>query len=78
MRGPGRRAGRHDDPGAPHGERLGERVDDLGVAAPYDDAIDDVLRDRFEERYSVQFDSYPVSEPWLLEPARRVPARPTS
>ena len=50
----------------------------LRVAAPYDDAIDDVLRDRFEERYSVQFDSYPVSEPWLLEPARRVPARPTS
>ena len=50
----------------------------LRVAAPYDDAIDDVLRDRFEERYSVQFDSYPVSEPWLLEPARRVPAGPTA
>jgi formylmethanofuran dehydrogenase subunit A len=50
----------------------------LRVAAPYDDAIDDVLRDRFEERYSVQFDSYPVSEPWLLEPARRVPAGRTA
>jgi formylmethanofuran dehydrogenase subunit A len=46
----------------------------LRVAAPYDDAIDDVLRERFEEHYSVQFDSYPVREPWLLEPARRVPA----
>jgi len=50
----------------------------LRVAAPYDDAIDDVLRDRFEERYSVQFDSYPVSEPWLLEPARRVPVGRTA
>ena len=24
----------------------------------------------------MQFDSYPVSEPWLLEPARRVAAGP--
>jgi formylmethanofuran dehydrogenase subunit A len=46
----------------------------LRVEAPYDPAVDDVLRDRFEERYSVQFDSYPVCEPWLLEPARRVAA----
>jgi len=46
----------------------------LRVAAPYDPAVDDVLRARFEERYSVQFDSYPVREPWLLEPARRVSA----
>jgi formylmethanofuran dehydrogenase subunit A len=46
----------------------------LRVAAPYDEAIDDVLRARFEERYSVQFDSYPVREPWLLEPARRISA----
>ncbi|HWT25428.1 MAG TPA: formylmethanofuran dehydrogenase subunit A [Solirubrobacteraceae bacterium] len=46
----------------------------LRVSAPYDPAVDDVLRDRFEERYSVQFDSYPVREPWLLEPARRVEA----
>jgi formylmethanofuran dehydrogenase subunit A len=46
----------------------------LRVEAPYDPAVDDVLRDRFEERYSVQFDSYPVREPWLLEPARRVAA----
>ena len=50
----------------------------LRVEAPYDPAVDDVLRDRFEERYSVQFDSYPVREPWLLEPARRIAAgRPT-
>jgi formylmethanofuran dehydrogenase subunit A len=48
----------------------------LRVAAPHDPAVEDVLRDRFEERYTVQFDSYPVSEPWLLEPARRVPAGP--
>ena len=46
----------------------------LRVTAPYDAAVDDVLRAQFEERYSVQFDSYPVREPWLLEPARRVPA----
>ncbi len=48
----------------------------LRVTAPHDPAVEDVLRDRFEERYTVQFDSYPVSEPWLLEPARRVPAGP--
>jgi formylmethanofuran dehydrogenase subunit A len=46
------------------------------VAAAFDPDVEDVLRDRFAERYSVQFDSYPVQEPWLLEPARRVPARP--
>jgi formylmethanofuran dehydrogenase subunit A len=63
--------------------REGELVEALAgdllrVAAPHDPAVEDVLRDRFEERYSVQFDSYPVREPWLLEPARRVPARPTA
>ena len=31
----------------------------LRVAAPHDPAVEDVLRDRFEERYTVQFDSYP-------------------
>ena len=46
----------------------------LRVDAPHDPAIEDVLRERFDERYTVQFDNYPVSEPWLLEPARRVPA----
>jgi formylmethanofuran dehydrogenase subunit A len=59
--------------------RDGELVDALAgdllrVMAPYDHAVEDVLRDQFEERYSVQFDSYPVREPWLLEPARRVTA----
>jgi formylmethanofuran dehydrogenase subunit A len=48
----------------------------LRVAAPYDPAVDDVLRARFEEHYSVRFESYPVREPWLLEPARRVAAGP--
>jgi formylmethanofuran dehydrogenase subunit A len=46
----------------------------LRVSASYDPAVDDVLRARFEERYTVQFESYPVREPWLLEPARRVAA----
>jgi formylmethanofuran dehydrogenase subunit A len=46
----------------------------LRVGVSHDPAVEDVLRDRFEERYSVQFDSYPVREPWLLEPARRVAA----
>jgi formylmethanofuran dehydrogenase subunit A len=44
------------------------------VAAQHDPAIEDVLRDRFEERYTVGFDNYPVREEWLLEPARRVAA----
>ena len=46
----------------------------LRVTAPHDPAVEDVLRAQFEERYSVQFNSYPVREPWLLEPARRVVA----
>ena len=50
----------------------------LRVTAPHDPAVEDVLREQFEERYTVQFDSYPVSEPWLLEPARRVAARATT
>jgi formylmethanofuran dehydrogenase subunit A len=59
--------------------REGELVDAfagtlLRVAAPHDPAVEDVLRERFEERYTVQFDSYPVREPWLLEPARQVAA----
>ncbi|MCZ4494176.1 MAG: formylmethanofuran dehydrogenase subunit [Conexibacter sp.] len=59
--------------------RDGELVDALAgdllrVAVPYDPAVDDILRARFEERYTVQFESYPVREPWLLEPARRVAA----
>ena len=59
--------------------REGELVEALAgdllrVAAPHDPAVEDVLRDRFEERYTVQFDNYPVREPWLLEPAQRVHA----
>jgi formylmethanofuran dehydrogenase subunit A len=59
--------------------REGELVEALAgellrVTAPYDAAVEDILRARFEERYSVQFESYPVREPWLLEPARRVAA----
>ena len=46
----------------------------LRVAAPYDPAVEDVLRAQFEERYTVQFDNYPVREPWLLEPSERIPA----
>jgi formylmethanofuran dehydrogenase subunit A len=44
------------------------------VQAAYDPDVEAVLRDRFDEHYTVQFDSYPVTEPWLLEPARRVAA----
>jgi formylmethanofuran dehydrogenase subunit A len=50
----------------------------LRVTAPHDPAIEPVLREQFEQRYTVEFDSYPVREPWLLEPARRVPAEPAS
>jgi formylmethanofuran dehydrogenase subunit A len=50
----------------------------LRVAAPHDPAVEDVLRAQFDEHYTVQFDSYPVREPWLLEPARRVPAEPAT
>jgi formylmethanofuran dehydrogenase subunit A len=50
----------------------------LRVAAPHDPAVEDVLRAQFEEHYTVQFENYPVREPWLLEPARRVAARPTA
>jgi formylmethanofuran dehydrogenase subunit A len=46
----------------------------LRVAANHDEAIERTLRPLFEEHYSVQLANYPVSEPWLLEPARRIPA----
>jgi formylmethanofuran dehydrogenase subunit A len=47
----------------------------LRVGADYDPAIEPTLEALFEDRYSVQFSSYPVREPWLLEPARTVAAR---
>ena len=47
----------------------------LRVAADHDEAIERTLRPLFEEHYSVQLPNYPVREPWLLEPARRIPAR---
>ena len=46
----------------------------LRTFATYDPAVEDVLRAQFEERYTVRFENDPVTEPWLLEPARRVPA----
>jgi formylmethanofuran dehydrogenase subunit A len=46
----------------------------LRVAANHDEAIERTLRPLFEEHYSVQLANYPVSEPWLLEPARSIPA----
>ena len=48
----------------------------LRVGAAYDPSIEATLEPLFEDHYSVQFASYPVSEPWLLEPARTVPAEP--
>jgi len=50
----------------------------LRVAATHDPAVEDVLRAKFEEHYTVQFDNYPVHEPWLLEPARSVSAEPAA
>jgi formylmethanofuran dehydrogenase subunit A len=51
---------------------LVERVDGtlLRSAAPFDEAIEGVLERDW--RYSIGFRDYPVREPWLLEPARRV------
>jgi formylmethanofuran dehydrogenase subunit A len=46
----------------------------LRVAATHDEAIERTLRPLFEEHYSVQLANYPVNEPWLLEPARTIPA----
>jgi formylmethanofuran dehydrogenase subunit A len=47
----------------------------LRVEADHDEAIERTLRPLFEEHYSVQLANYPVREPWLLEPARRIPAQ---
>jgi formylmethanofuran dehydrogenase subunit A len=59
------------------GELVEARAGDLlRVAVAHDPGVEDVLRAQFEEHYTVQFDSYPVHEPWLLEPARRVAAEP--
>ena len=48
----------------------------LRVGAEYDPSIEPTLEELFDDRYSVQFSSYPVQEPWLLEPARTVSAEP--
>src|SRR5262245_13350742 len=48
----------------------------LRVGAEYDTSIEPTLAKLFDDRYSVQFSSYPVQEPWLLEPARTVTAGP--
>jgi formylmethanofuran dehydrogenase subunit A len=48
----------------------------LRVGAEYDTSIEPTLEELFEERYSVQFSSYPVREPWLLEPSRTIAAQP--
>ncbi|HEX7292700.1 MAG TPA: formylmethanofuran dehydrogenase subunit A [Conexibacter sp.] len=50
----------------------------LRVAVPYDPAIEDVLAPLFDAHYTVGLASYPVREPWLLEPATHVPARSAS
>jgi formylmethanofuran dehydrogenase subunit A len=47
----------------------------LRVAADHDGEIERTLRPLFEKHYSVRLPNYPVREPWLLEPARRIPAR---
>jgi formylmethanofuran dehydrogenase subunit A len=47
----------------------------LRVAADHDAEIERTLGPLFDEHYSVQLANYPVREPWLLEPARRIAAR---
>jgi formylmethanofuran dehydrogenase subunit A len=54
--------------------RVAPAGDLLRVATDRDQSIEGTLRPLFEEHYSVQFGNYPVREPWLLEPARRIPA----
>ena len=46
----------------------------LRVDAGFDPEIETALEPLFEAHYSVQFANYPVREPWLLEPAREIPA----
>jgi formylmethanofuran dehydrogenase subunit A len=48
----------------------------LRVGVDYDPGIEPTLEKLFADRYSVQFASYPVREPWLLEPARTIAAEP--
>src|SRR4051812_38589277 len=48
----------------------------LRVGAEHDPSFEPTLEKLFEDHYSVRFASYPVHEPWLLEPARTVAARP--
>src|SRR5262245_23243724 len=47
----------------------------LRVEADHDDSIERTLRPLFDEHYSLELANYPVREPWLLEPARRIPAQ---
>ena len=59
------------------GELVEALVGDLlRVGTAHDPSIEPRLEELFEERYSVQFASYPVQEPWLLEPARTIAAEP--
>jgi formylmethanofuran dehydrogenase subunit A len=46
----------------------------LRVAAEQDKEIERTLAPLFEEHYTVQLANYPVREPWLLEPSRRIAA----
>jgi formylmethanofuran dehydrogenase subunit A len=46
----------------------------LRVGVDHDTEIADTLGPLIEKHTTVRFSSYPVREPWLLEPARRVPA----
>jgi formylmethanofuran dehydrogenase subunit A len=48
----------------------------LRVQAAYDETIQETLKPLFERHYSVQLRGYPVSEPELLTPARRIQASP--
>jgi formylmethanofuran dehydrogenase subunit A len=55
------------------------RVDDgllFGSRAGFDPEVARVLEPRFQERYTVAFEHYPVRDPALREPARIVEAQP--
>ena len=61
------------------GKRLVERVGQCVLTSPTAacfNGIEATLEKLFEDHYSVQFASYPVREPWLLEPARTVASEP--
>ena len=44
----------------------------LRVAVDHDPEVERLLEPLFDEHYTVRFADYPVREPWLLEPSKRI------